>query len=109
MARSLAVAFVLFPWVSKPFLVFQIGAQVLILGMIGLSLMLLAGYGGMVSLAQLSIAGIASYAVAILGPNSVGVLGLGWPWWLYVPMAVLIAGVAAAHRATTATQGQARQ
>jgi branched-chain amino acid transport system permease protein len=95
-ALALAVALVLFPLVATPFLVFQIGAQVLILGMIGLSLMVLAGYGGMVSLAQLSIAGIASYAVAILGPNSVGVLGLGWPWWLYVPMAVLIAGVAAA-------------
>ena len=54
--------------------------------------MVLAGYGGMVSLAQLSVAGIAGYAVAILGPNSVGVLGLGWPWWLYVPTAILIAG-----------------
>jgi branched-chain amino acid transport system permease protein len=63
--------------------------------MIGLSLMVLAGYGGMVSLAQLSIAGVAGYAVAILGPNSVGVLGLAWPWWLYVPTAILIAGLAA--------------
>jgi branched-chain amino acid transport system permease protein len=93
---ALAVALVLFPFVASPFLVFQIGAQALILGLIGLSLMVLAGYGGMVSLAQLSVAGIAGYAVAILGANSVNVLGLGWPWQLYVPAAILIAGVASA-------------
>ena len=93
---ALAVALVLFPFVASPFLTFQIGAQALILGMIGLSLMVLAGYGGMVSLAQLSVAGIAGYAVAILGANSVNVLGLAWPWWLYTPAAILIAGVASA-------------
>ena len=41
--------------------------------MIALSLMLLAGYGGMVSLAQITVAGIAGYAVAILGTNNSGV------------------------------------
>jgi branched-chain amino acid transport system permease protein len=95
-ALALAVALILYPLVVSPFFAFQIGAQALILGMIGLSLMVLAGYGGMVSLAQLSVAGIAGYAVAILGPNSVGVLGLAWPWWIYAPVAVLIAGIASA-------------
>ena len=33
--------------------------------MIALSLMLLAGYGGMVSLAQITVAGAAGYVVAI--------------------------------------------
>jgi branched-chain amino acid transport system permease protein len=93
---ALAVALVLFPLVASPFLTFQIGAQALILGMIGLSLMVLAGYGGMVSLAQLSVAGVAGYAVAILGSNSVNVLGLAWPWQLYVPAAILVAGIASA-------------
>src|SRR3546814_20612855 len=51
--------------------------------------MMLAGYGGMVSLAQLTVAGLAGYLVAILGDNSVGVMGLGWPWWLTVPVAIL--------------------
>ena len=37
------------------------------LGTIALSLMFLAGYGGMVSLLQMSIAGMAGYMVAILG------------------------------------------
>jgi branched-chain amino acid transport system permease protein len=93
---ALAVALLIFPLIVSPFIAFQLGAQALILGMIGLSLMILAGYGGMVSLAQLSVAGVAGYAVAILGPNSTGVLGLGWPWWLYVPVSILIAGIVAA-------------
>jgi branched-chain amino acid transport system permease protein len=93
---ALGVALAIFPLVVSPFIAFQLGAQTLILGMIALSLMVLAGYGGMVSLAQLTVAGVAGYAVAILGANSAGVLGLGWPWQLYVPIAILIAGVVAA-------------
>lgn len=93
---ALAVALILVPAVASSFVVFQIGAQALILGLIALSLVVLGGYGGMVSLAQLSVAGIAGYAVAILGHNSTGVLGLNWPWWLYVPVAILLAGIVSA-------------
>ena len=91
----LIIALIIYPIIVPPFFITQIGGQVLILGLIGLSLMVLAGYGGMVSLAQLTIAGIAGYAVAILGVNSVGILGFGWPWWLAVPFAILIAAIAA--------------
>jgi len=49
------------------FLAFQIGAQSLFLGVISLSLMFLGGYGGMVSLAQMTIAGVAGYLIAIVG------------------------------------------
>ena len=93
---ALAVALVLFPLVATPFVVFQLGAQTLILGMIALSLTILGGYGGMVSMAQLTVAGVAGYAVAILGPNGTGVLGLNWPWEIYVPAAILVAGVVSA-------------
>jgi branched-chain amino acid transport system permease protein len=93
---ALALALILAPAVTSSFVVFQIGAQSLILGLIALSLVVLAGYGGMVSLAQLTVAGIAGYAIAILGSNSTGVLGLNWPWWLYVPAAILLAGIVAA-------------
>ena len=93
---GLGLALVIFPLVVSPFVAFQLGAQTLILGMIALSFMILAGYGGMVSLAQLTVAGIAGYSVAILGPNGTGVFGLGWPWWLYVPVSILIAGVVSA-------------
>jgi branched-chain amino acid transport system permease protein len=92
----LAVALIIYPLVVSPFFATQIGGQILILGMIGLSVMVLAGYGGMVSLAQLTVAGIAGYAVAILGTNSVGIMGLAWPWWLVVPISILIAAIAAA-------------
>jgi branched-chain amino acid transport system permease protein len=93
---ALGVALVLFPLVASPFVVFQLGAQTLILGMIALSLMVLAGYGGMVSMAQLTVAGVAGYVVAILGPNSTGVLGFNWPWEIYAPVAILIAGIVSA-------------
>ena len=78
-------------WSRSEFFVSQIGAYSLILGMIALSLMLLAGYGGMVSLAQITVAGVAGYAVAIFGTNNIGVHGFGWPWWVLVPFAVLLA------------------
>lgn len=85
-----AVVFLLaWPGFTSDFFTFQIGAYSLILGTIALSLMMLAGYGGMVSLAQLTVAGISAYLVAILGDNSVGVMGLGWPWWLTAPAAIL--------------------
>jgi len=79
-----------FPWFAPPFFVLQIGAQSLVLGLIALSLMFLAGYGGMVSLAQMTIAGIAGYAVAILGPSSVSEISLGWPAWLAALLAIPI-------------------
>ena len=81
------------PSFTSDFFTFQIGGYSLILGTIALSLMMLAGYGGMVSLAQLTVAGFSAYLVAILGDNSVGVMGLGWPWWLTVPVAVLAGAV----------------
>jgi branched-chain amino acid transport system permease protein len=84
-----AIALVAYPLVASPFFTFQIGAYSLVLGTIALSLMVLAGLGGMVSLAQMMIAGIAGYLVAILGTNSSGLLGLGWPWWLTVAAAIL--------------------
>jgi branched-chain amino acid transport system permease protein len=93
---ALGVALVLFPLVASPFVVFQLGAQTLILGMIALSLMVLAGYGGMVSMTQLTVAGVAGYVVAILGPNGTAVLGFNWPWAIYVPVAILIAGIVSA-------------
>lgn len=78
-----------YPAFTSDFFTFQIGAYSLILGTIALSLMMLAGYGGMVSLAQLTVAGVAGYLMAILGHNSMEVMGLGWPWWLTIITAIL--------------------
>jgi len=82
---------VFMPAMASDFVLFQIFGWALILGMIGLSLMFLAGYGGMVSLVQMSVAGLAAYMVAILGDSAITTISLGWPWWLAVPVAILIA------------------
>jgi branched-chain amino acid transport system permease protein len=79
-----------FPFVATPFFTFQVAAQALVLGLIALSLTFLGGYGGMVSLAQMSVAGMAGYGVAIFGASSTPI-SLGWPWWLAVLFAVLVA------------------
>ncbi len=74
------VAVVLYPFIASPFFTYQIGAQSLALGLIALSLTFLGGYGGMVSLAQMTVAGLAGYLVAIFGTSSVAAVSLGWPW-----------------------------
>jgi branched-chain amino acid transport system permease protein len=88
-------ALLLYPAVATPFFTFQIAGQALVLGLIALSLTFLAGYGGMVSLAQMTVAGIAGYCVAMLGTSAAVQISLGWPWWVAVLLAVLIATVAA--------------
>jgi branched-chain amino acid transport system permease protein len=84
----------IYPLLVPPFWASQIGAQALILGVIALSLTFLAGYGGMVSLAQMTVAGCAGYFVAILGASASDI-SLGLPWWAAVPLAIAIAVVVA--------------
>jgi len=88
-----AVLLVIYPFIVPDFWVFQIGAQSLLLGIISPSLMFLGGYGGMVSLAQMTVAGIAGYMIAIIGGNSLN-FGLLWPWWAAIPAAIVVATVA---------------
>ncbi len=85
------LAFVLLlPFVASPFFTYQVASQSLIFGLIALSLSFLAGYGGMVSLAQMSVAGMAGYAVAVLGASGT-TTSLGWAWWVVIPFALVIA------------------
>src|SRR5262245_40512221 len=87
----LAVLLLILPAVASSFILDQIVGWSLILGMIALSLMFLAGYGGMVSLAQMTVAGVAGYMVTVIGVSSHPQISLFWPWWLAVPLAILIA------------------
>ncbi len=87
------IGVLLLPFVASPFFTYQVAAQSLIFGLIALSLSFLAGYGGMVSLAQMSVAGMAGYAVAVLGSSGTAT-SLGWPWGVVVPLALLIAVLA---------------
>jgi branched-chain amino acid transport system permease protein len=81
----------LMPLIAGDFVLFQIFGWTFILGMIALSLMFLAGYGGMVSLVQMSVAGMAGYMLAIFGDSAVSQVSQGWPWFLAIPMALAIA------------------
>ena len=85
-----------FPFIASPFFTFQVASQSLVLGMVALSLSFLAGFGGMVSLAQMTVAGIAGYALAVLGHSTNPEISLGWVWWVAVPFAIAIAVLSAA-------------
>jgi branched-chain amino acid transport system permease protein len=87
----LGVVLVFLPAMVNDFIQVQVVGWALILGMIALSLMFLAGYGGMVSLAQMTVAGVAGYMVTVLGVSSLPTISLFWPWWIAAPLAILIA------------------
>ena len=86
------LAVLVYPWVATSFFTYQIGAQALALGLIALSLTFLAGYGGMVSLAQMTVAGIAGYMYAIFATSGTDI-SLRWPWGLAVVLALVIATI----------------
>ncbi len=88
-----AVILLIMPLVANGFFLIEIFGTTLILGIIALSLMFLAGYGGMVSLMQLTIAGFAGYMVAVFGVSGNTNISLGWPWWLATSMALTLATV----------------
>jgi branched-chain amino acid transport system permease protein len=89
----LGLILLVMPALANDFVLFQVFGWTFILGMIALSLMFLAGYGGMVSLIQMSVAAMGGYGVAILGTSGVAAISLGLPWWIYIPAAILIATV----------------
>ena len=88
-----AAILLIMPLIANGFFLIEIFATTLILGTIALSLMFLAGYGGMVSLMQLTIAGFAGYMVAVFGVSGNANISLGWPWWLAAPMALVLATI----------------
>jgi branched-chain amino acid transport system permease protein len=90
---AIALVLVVMPLFASNFVLFQIFGWTFILGMISLSLMFLAGYGGMVSLIQMTVGALAGYLVAILGTSGVPTISLGWPWWLYIPVAIIVAAL----------------
>lgn len=92
-AWLLAFLLLLMPAFANDFVLFQVMGWTFILGTIALSLMFLAGYGGMVSLLQMSVAALAGYMVAIFGASGVEKLSLFLPWYVNIPIAIVIAAV----------------
>lgn len=100
-ARRVALvlaALALAPLAVSDFWLVQILGRTAILGTIALGLTLLAGFGGMVSLAQMSVAGVAGYTMAIAGEA-------GWPvlaaLLLALALGTLAAGLVGALAART--------
>jgi branched-chain amino acid transport system permease protein len=88
---ALLLVLLAYPFAATPFFTFQIGGQALVLGLVALSLTFLSGYGGMLSLAQMTVAGIAGYCVAIFGLSGTPEISLGWPWPLVIVVAMVVA------------------
>ncbi len=94
-------ALVVYPLVMPRFWVLSIGSSALILGIVALSLIFMAGYGGMVSLAQAALAGFAAYVVALayLVPSTTGSgsdVGFGLPAIPSALIALVLATLAGA-------------
>ncbi len=87
----LAVAGAIAPF-TGPFIILLL-AQVLVLGIIAMSVDLLLGYTGLPSLGQAAYLGVGAYLTAILA-TKFG-FGLGWDFWLVVAMG-MAAGAATA-------------
>ena len=89
----LAVFLLFLPAFTNDFMQLQVFGWAFVLGMIALSLMFLAGYGGMVSLVQMTVAACAGYMYAIFGHSAFMEISLGWPWWATIPVALVVAVV----------------
>jgi branched-chain amino acid transport system permease protein len=88
-----AAVLLIMPLIANGFFLIEIFGTTLILGTVALSLTFLAGYGGMVSLMQLTIAGFAGYMYAVFGVSGHPNISLSWPWWLATPMALFLATI----------------
>jgi branched-chain amino acid transport system permease protein len=87
----LGLVLVFLPAIVTSFILVQVVGWAMILGIIALSLMFLGGYGGMVSLAQMTVAGVAGYMITVFGASSLPTISLFWPWWVAAPIAIVIA------------------
>lgn len=75
---GILLALLTFPWWGSPYFVGRIFAPSFFLGIVALSLGFLAGYGGMVSLVQMTLFGLAGYGVGI------ATVIHHQPWWVGV-------------------------
>ncbi len=65
LALAAVVALLVYPLVVPRFWILSVASQSMILGIVALSLVFMAGSGGMVSLAQAALAGVGAYATAL--------------------------------------------
>ena len=94
-ALAVAVVAVLlaYPWAFNEFWVLQVGGRTLGFGTIALSLVFLQAFAGMLSLAQIAVAGLAGYALAYFSAP-MGTVGIALSWPAAVAIALALATVA---------------
>jgi branched-chain amino acid transport system permease protein len=80
---------VLFPFVGSTFYL-QLGAKIMIMAIFALSLDLLVGHAGMVSLGHAAYFGVAAYTLALLSPKYEAA-----DLWITLPAAMAVAALAA--------------
>ena len=71
------------PWMLSEYHLAQLSLVIAIYGIVGLGLMLLTGYTGLVSLGHAAFLGVGAYTEAILAAR-------GWPFPLSMACAVLL-------------------
>jgi len=91
---ALLLAIAVYPHLVPQFWVVSIAAYAFLLGIIALSMTFLAAYGGMISLAQMAIAGVAGYTLAIFSAHAINI-GSTTPVWPLAVLMALSAGTAA--------------
>jgi branched-chain amino acid transport system permease protein len=84
-----ALLLALFPFVATTFYL-QLGAKILIMAIFALSLDLLVGHTGLISLGHAAYFGVAAYALALISPNYEAAT-----LWLTLPVALTAAALAA--------------
>jgi branched-chain amino acid transport system permease protein len=89
LAAVLALAVAL-PFVAPGYYV-QFATKAILMAMLALSLNLVVGYGGMVSLCHAAFFGLAGYMLGFMTPEATGA-----SIWLALPAAILVVGVVAA-------------
>jgi branched-chain amino acid transport system permease protein len=94
---AIGVVLLIAPAILTHYWISDILTQALWLGIAAASLTFLARYGGMISLGQVAIYGIAGFAMAnvVHTVNSEGGLNLGWTPWLGVVFGIAVALIVA--------------
>ena len=83
-----SLALLAFPWVMSPSDT-SVGSVMLIFGIVGLSLLILTGWAGQISLGQFAFAAVGGFVVAVLAGR------FGWPILVSVPIAAVAGGLVA--------------
>lgn len=94
LTAALLALLVALPAIVPEFWTANIFVRTMVYGLIALSLTFLAHYGGFISLAQMVVAGVAGYTIAVTVPDAIPANTFQIPYALAIPLALALATVA---------------